>query len=56
MIPFATSVTLPVVSVKEDNVKELLRQDNIDGALIGGASLKYEHFNKIIEIAELINI
>ncbi len=43
-------------SVKEDNVKELLRQDNIDGALIGGASLKYEHFNKIIEIAELINI
>ncbi len=43
-------------SVKEDNAKELLRQDNIDGALIGGASLKYEHFNKIIEIAELINI
>ena len=43
-------------SVKESNVKDLLRQDNIDGALIGGASLKVEHFNKIIEIAEQMNI
>lgn len=43
-------------SVKESNVKDLLRQDNIDGALIGGASLKHEHFNSIIEIAQKMNI
>ncbi len=43
-------------SVKEDNVKDMIRQDNIDGVLIGGASLKYEKFNKIIEIAENTNI
>ncbi|MFO8062158.1 MAG: triose-phosphate isomerase [bacterium] len=43
-------------SVKKHNVKDLLRQDNIDGALIGGASLKYDHFISIIRNAEQINI
>lgn len=31
-------------SVKPDNAKELLGQPNIDGALVGGASLKAESF------------
>jgi triosephosphate isomerase len=31
-------------SVKPDNAKDLLRVDNVDGALVGGASLKAEEF------------
>ena len=31
-------------SVKPDNAAELLAQPNIDGALVGGASLKVEDF------------
>ena len=31
-------------SVKPDNAEELLRQDVIDGALVGGASLDLESF------------
>ena len=36
-------------SVKESNSEELLSQANIDGALIGGASLKPESFTEIIK-------
>ena len=36
-------------SVKADNAKELLSQPNIDGALVGGASLKADSFLPIIE-------
>lgn len=36
-------------SVKPDNSKELLSQDNIDGALVGGASLKAVDFLGIIK-------
>lgn len=36
-------------SVKEENVEELLSKKNIDGALIGGASLNIESFSKIIK-------
>lgn len=36
-------------SVKPDNVKELMSQKDIDGALVGGASLKAESFLKIIK-------
>ncbi len=36
-------------SVKGDNIKDLSSKPNIDGALIGGASLKAEEFVKIIE-------
>lgn len=39
-------------SVKVDNAKKLFSQPNIDGGLIGGASLKGADFCKIIEIAE----
>jgi triosephosphate isomerase len=35
-------------SVNADNAKELLSQGDIDGALVGGASLKAENFNAII--------
>lgn len=35
-------------SVKPDNAAELLSQENIDGALVGGASLKLDSFLEII--------
>ncbi|MBE7415874.1 MAG: triose-phosphate isomerase [Deltaproteobacteria bacterium] len=34
-------------SVKPDNIDELMAQPNIDGALVGGASLKAEDFARI---------
>lgn len=36
-------------SVKPDNAKEIFSQPDIDGGLIGGASLKVEDFSKIIK-------
>jgi triosephosphate isomerase len=38
-------------SVKANNAEGLLAQRDIDGALVGGASLEVEGFGKIIEIA-----
>ena len=38
-------------SVKADNASELLSQTNVDGALVGGASLKTEQFLPIIQAA-----
>ena len=38
-------------SVKPDNAAELLSQPNIDGALVGGASLKADSFLGIIQAA-----
>src|SRR5439155_661126 len=38
-------------SVKPDNAPELLRQDQIDGALVGGASLKAADFIAIVQAA-----
>jgi len=35
-------------SVKPGNVSELMSMDNIDGALVGGASLKSSDFVKLI--------
>lgn len=35
-------------SVKADNAKELFNMSDIDGALVGGASLKVDEFEKII--------
>lgn len=34
-------------SVKAENIKELMGKPNIDGALVGGASLKADSFSKI---------
>ncbi len=39
-------------SVKPGNAKELLGQPNIDGALVGGASLTAEDFSSIITALE----
>jgi triosephosphate isomerase (TIM) len=41
-------------SVKADNANDLLSQPNIDGALVGGASLKSDSFLAIIQAAAKI--
>jgi triosephosphate isomerase len=38
-------------SVKPDNAKEILSQPNVDGALVGGASLKSDQFLGIVNAA-----
>ncbi len=40
-------------SVKPGNVKDLMAKDNIDGALVGGASLKAETFIPIVRYDKL---
>lgn len=42
-------------SMKPANAEELLSRPDVDGGLIGGASLKVESFSEIISIAESIN-
>ena len=39
-------------SVKPSNAKEILSQDNIDGVLVGGASLDADGFIEIIKAGE----
>lgn len=50
---------LPILyggSLNENNADEILKINNVSGGLIGGASLKSNSFNKIIDIAvEIIN-
>lgn len=41
-------------SMKPENAEELLKQPDVDGGLVGGASLKPESFLKLIEISESI--
>ena len=36
-------------SVKPDNMKELMAEKDIDGALVGGASLDAKSFEKIVK-------
>jgi len=36
-------------SVKPDNATEIMKQPNVDGALVGGASLEIEPFTKIVK-------
>ena len=40
-------------SVTPESVKGLMSQNNIDGALVGGASLKSEPFSKIVRFKEI---
>jgi triosephosphate isomerase len=40
-------------SVKPDNAENLIRQPDIDGALVGGASLKADDFAAIVKAARL---
>ena len=42
-------------SVKPDNAQELLSQPNVDGALVGGASLKADQFLPIIRAAAALS-
>lgn len=35
-------------SVKSENVKEIMAKENVDGALVGGASLKVDSFTSLI--------
>jgi triosephosphate isomerase len=36
-------------SVKPDNIRDLMSETDIDGALVGGASLKADAFNRIVD-------
>jgi len=36
-------------SVKPDNIKELMQKEDVDGALVGGASLKIDSFSDIVK-------
>jgi triosephosphate isomerase len=50
-------VEVPVLyggSVKPENAEELLSQPDVDGALVGGASLEVESFRAICETAARI--
>lgn len=38
-------------SIKSSNFEEIIKFEDIDGGLVGGASLKADEFNKLIEIA-----
>jgi len=40
-------------SVTPENIKRLMDQPDIDGALVGGASLKAESFSKIVRFKEM---
>ncbi len=53
----ATADATPILyggSVKPDNIKELLVEPDVDGGLIGGASLKVDSFVEMIRIAETL--
>jgi triosephosphate isomerase (TIM) len=39
-------------SVKPDNAAEIMAQNDVDGALVGGASLEVESFMKLVEAAQ----
>jgi triosephosphate isomerase len=41
-------------SVKPDNAEELLSQPDVDGALVGGASLEVESFTAICQATAAI--
>jgi triosephosphate isomerase (TIM) len=48
------AVKVPILyggSVKPDNIGELMKKPNVDGALVGGASLKAESFVQIVQNA-----
>ncbi len=39
-------------SVKPENIEEIMAQEDVDGGLVGGASLEVESFEKLIEAAK----
>ena len=38
-------------SVRLENIEDLMKNEDVDGALVGGASLKLESFIKIVRVA-----
>lgn len=49
-----TAAKVPILyggSVKPDNIGELMRKPNIDGALVGGASIKAESYVQLVQNA-----
>ncbi|MBI3590454.1 MAG: triose-phosphate isomerase [Candidatus Melainabacteria bacterium] len=42
-------------SIKSDNFSEHIKYPDIDGGLVGGASLKFEEFAKIIDLADSVH-
>ena len=38
-----------MVIVKPENIKELISQEDVDGALVGGASLKADSFVQLVK-------
>lgn len=42
-------------SVKPENIVELMKQPDLDGALVGGASLKVDSFAQIVKLANTVN-
>ena len=43
-------------SMKGDNAEELLKLPDVDGGLVGGASLKPDEFRKIVEMAAALTV
>ena len=39
-------------SVKPENIKELMAESDVDGALVGGASLKALTFSQLVKFRE----
>jgi triosephosphate isomerase len=55
----ATAADVPVLyggSVKPENAEELFAQQDIDGGLIGGASLKSKDFLAICQAAQNVSV
>ena len=42
-------------SIKSDNFNEHIKYPDIDGGLVGGSSLKFEEFSKIIDLASNVH-
>lgn len=54
-----TSDSMPILyggSVKAENVGELLTRPDVDGALVGGASLDAAGFSKIIRVSQEVRV
>lgn len=43
-------------SIKSDNFSEHISFEDIDGGLVGGASLKFDEFSKIIDLANNVHV
>ncbi len=50
--PFCNAAILYGGSVKPDNYQQILAVQGVSGALVGGASLKYEQFLELYKISE----